>query len=141
MSEEFIRELLRSRHIPEPVAPGSEEEFFRRTGVPGYAAADGAVVMNPAVTDSNTYMGVWANEAARQEMNANGDFFTFGVTPKQDEWSRRGPYANNPQALRQTIAARILSGDDSLQPYTPEQIAAAHRSAGRMLAASGRTGP
>lgn len=135
---DIIRAAIQARNIPRPPYP-DEEQWFATKGadIPAYAADDNAVVFNPSHPIPKTregYESLWANEGARIEMRNHGDFFTFPVEPHQQKFfETHSPdaYAKDPQAARQTIAARILAGDRSLAPYTPKQEAAALRVGGR----------
>jgi hypothetical protein len=63
---------------------------------------------------------VMLNEAARVHMRRNYDAPRFDLTP--DQMSTLGSYSKNMDDIRQTIAARILSGDPSAGKATPEQL-------------------
>ena len=65
------------------------------------------------------------NERIRHNMDENKWKATFAITPEQTEWAKSlGAYANNPDLLKQTIAARIATGDYVPSP-TDEQIQSA----------------
>ena len=58
----------------------SERAFFLRTGIPGYAADDGRVVMNPSDLKGVNKAAVRKNEAARIFLRNNPDFLDFELT-------------------------------------------------------------
>jgi hypothetical protein len=77
--------------------------------------------MNPfSKLKDNERQAVMMNEAARVHMrNKMIDAPNFELTPTQTE--KFGSYSKDPNDIRQTIAARILSGDPSAGDATPEQ--------------------
>ncbi|MCI0352232.1 MAG: hypothetical protein L0Z53_22670, partial [Acidobacteriales bacterium] len=99
-----------------------EIAFFRANPhVTGMAAEDGRVVLNPftALSDAQK-RAVAINEAARIVMVRDGMRPTFSLTPEQaDQFRTYGAL----QDVRETIAARLLSGDPSALNPTQEQCA------------------
>jgi hypothetical protein len=98
----------------------SEGEFFQRSGIPGYAADDGNVVLNPNPPEGVNMDAVRLNESGRVMMRS-GDMPrpSYALTPEQE--AAFSGYSPDPQDQRETIAARILSGDPSAGASTPEQ--------------------
>jgi len=100
----------------------AEKKFFRtRLDVAGLAAEDGAVVLSPYTALSDKQKRIVAqNEAARVFMMQNQKLRpTFRLTKRQKEsFAAYGPL----QAVRETIAARILSGDPSALKPTSQQL-------------------
>lgn len=127
LNPERVREIARSRY-PLRAADATESQWFSQNPeVAGYAAPvppmqDRQVVLNPAIPDE-WKPSVHANEGFRHYMYESGARPEFFVYPHQ----RPGEYANDLGAARQTVVARILSGDNSLAPYTEAQRAAASR--------------
>jgi hypothetical protein len=106
----------------------SEDAFFSDSRhVAGYAAPDGAVVLNPYSPPEVNRDAVHLLESARHQMFDDGRIFSFDMTPEQNARLRSwgGPYSQQPQMARHTTVSRILAGDSSLGPYTPAQQAAA----------------
>ena len=103
----------------------SESDFFRSSGVPGYAAEDNAVVMNPlANLMPDQKRAVLMNEAARVWMRQNNLTPNFGLTPQQSQSLGATAYKDAPEQDRAaTTVARLLSGDPSGGDPTPEQSA------------------
>ena len=101
-----------------------EDNYFRENKqVSGMAAEDNSIILNPYSPLSKTELDAVArNEGARLYMRERGITPRFEVTPEQQKFFVGSTYAENPDAMRQTIAARIMSGDPSAQA-TPEQIA------------------
>lgn len=99
-----------------------EEEIFFRThpNVAGMAADDNAVVLNPYAKLSEQQRGaVLVNEAARIFMRVHGPRPSFDLTGEQS-----AIFINygSEQDIRETIAARLLSGDPSAGTPTHEQL-------------------
>ncbi len=61
------------------------------------------------------------NEAVRLKMRESNYTPKFAVTPEQRASFKGTPYANDESAMKQTILARIASGDPSALNVTPEQ--------------------
>lgn len=103
--------------------PGEDSYFKSNPHVAGMAAEDGKVILNPyANIDESGRQSVIANEAARLYMR-QGIHPNFTVTPEQAKLFDGTAYGSNPQALKETIAARIFAGDPSAGKATPEQMA------------------
>lgn len=103
-----------------------EDTYFRQNpSVAGMATEDGKIIINPYSTLSNTEKkAVVKNEAFRLYMRENNVVPKFAVTPQQKEAFKNTEYGGNETALKQTIVARILTGDPSALA-TPEQRAEA----------------
>lgn len=97
-----------------------EKEFFNRTGIPGYAAEDDSVVLNPIPPAGVNMDAVRKNETLRILMR-RGDLPkpSFALTDEQiKKFSRYG----SEQDIRETISARIATGDPSVSDATKEQL-------------------
>jgi hypothetical protein len=107
--------------VREQLDPGEEAYFKANPHVTGMAADDDKIIMNPFSTlKDNEKQAVMLNEAARVHMRKKLiDAPNFELTPTQTE--KFGSYSKDPNDIRQTIAARILSGDPSAGDATPEQ--------------------
>ena len=129
-SPRTIRILAGGVPLREPWPP--EEEFLRgRPDVAGLASDDGAVVINPYCLLSEGEMeAVALNEAARVVMSKRTDLRpNFALTPEQEAaFANYGPQ----EAVKATVAARILSGDPSALIPTAEQTAFVKRLAREM---------
>lgn len=141
LSPQAVRQAARDRYpLREPV--GDEVPFFASNpGVAGYAAppetsyGQRTVVLNPSAPKAWGPI-VHANEGIRHYMYEHGVQPEFDITPTQQmrfEGYDNDAYAKNADAAKQTIVARILSGDHGMAPYTQEQSDAAQRLALRML--------
>jgi hypothetical protein len=110
----------------------SEDEFFKsRPDIAGMATDDGAVVLNPYSSLTVKELDAVAlNEAARVVMAKREHLRPeFQLTPEQGAaFANYGPG----EAIRATVAARLLSGDPSALTPTPEQIDFVVRLAGEM---------
>jgi hypothetical protein len=106
----------------------SEDKYFKANpNVAGMATEDGAVILNPYSTLSDTEkQAVALNEAYRLYMRENKIVPKFELTEEQKKFFTGSEYANNPDAAKQTIVARILSGDPSAKA-TPQQQAEAKK--------------
>lgn len=105
-----------------PLRPATESEqaFFDRSGVPGYAAEDMAVVLNPnSSLTPDERSAVAKNEASRLWMRETGFQPQFTPSAAQVASFAGTPYATNKNAMLETLLARLLSGDPSAG--TPSQ--------------------
>ena len=101
----------------------SELDFFRANpNVAGMATEDDQIIINPRLADDpQNYRAVAQNEAVRVLLRQNElPRPKFELDP---ELLRRfGAYSSDPQDIRETVAARWISGDPSAPaPSTPEQ--------------------
>jgi hypothetical protein len=104
--------------------PGEDEFFRANPKTSGMAADDEAVILNPySGLSPQESQAVARNEAARVHMRKKDLTPTFDVTPEQRSQFKGTVYEKDERALRQTIAARIFSGDPSAKDATPEQRA------------------
>jgi hypothetical protein len=102
--------------------PGEDEYFKANPNVAGMAADDDKVIINPySKISEKEKEAVMLNEAARVHMrNKMIDAPNYDLTPEQVE--KFGSYSQDLNDIRQTIAARILSGDPSAgQPTQAQQ--------------------
>jgi hypothetical protein len=100
----------------------SENEFFKmRPEVAGMATEDDCVILNPYSNLAESEKeAVLLNESARVFMRRSGLCPTFSLTAEQDSsFVNYGPM----DSIKETIAARILSGDPSALEPTDEQLA------------------
>ena len=101
--------------------PGEDDYFRNNPHVAGMAAEDDKIIMNPYSKLSDVEkQAVMVNEAARVHMRRNYNPPRFDLTP--DQITALGNYSKNIDDIRQTLAARILSGDPSAGKATPEQL-------------------
>ena len=85
------------------------------------AAEDNTIILNPYSSLSKKQLGAVAeNEAIRLKMRQDEFAPEFEVTPDQVKFFEGTEYADNPTAMKQTILARVYSGDSSAKA-TPEQ--------------------
>ena len=106
------------RLVRDPSA--SELQYFgENPTVSGMAAEDGRVILNPnSGLSDDERSSVVMNEAARLHMRSGKLRPAFALTEQQkQQFSTYG----TEQDQRETIAARILSGDPSAGDITPEQ--------------------
>ena len=103
----------------------SEQVFFMTNpDTPGMAVEDGQIVMNPnSKLLPHERQALARNEAARLFMFENKIVPEFDVTPEQAQSFAGTPYGKpgSEPYMRQTIAARVLTGDPSAKNFTPEQ--------------------
>ena len=99
-----------------------EDKFFSgRPEVAGMAADDNTIILNPYSPLSKKQLGAVAqNEALRLKMRKEDFTPSIDITDKQRDFFKGSEYENDPKAMRQTIFARIYSGDPSAMA-TPEQ--------------------
>ena len=100
--------------------------FKKKPEVAGMATEDNKIILNPFSKNSQAeQQAVAQNEALRLFMNKTNFTPTFDLTDEQKEFFKGTAYAKDQDAARQTILARILTGDPSAKQATPEQIKAA----------------
>ena len=118
--------------IRKPFA-GEDKYFKSRPDVGGMAAEDGKIVLNPySSLKEQEKMQVAKNEAIRLWIRDNKPELPFDVTKEQAKAFSKTEYGSNPQALKETIVARILTGDPSARVATPEQQAFANKLMGKI---------
>jgi hypothetical protein len=107
--------------VRDQLEPGEESYFKANPHVAGMAADDNKIIMNPFSTlKDNEKQAVMMNEAARVHMRSKLiDAPNYDLTPTQAE--KFAKYSQDPNDIKQTIAARILSGDPSAGDVTPAQ--------------------
>jgi hypothetical protein len=104
----------------------SELGYFKSNpSISGMMTEDSKIIVNPYSKLSNSEkQAVIANEGYRLLMKQGNITPDFQLTPAQIDRFKDTPYGKNPTALKQSIVARILSGDPSAAA-TPEQKEAA----------------
>lgn len=108
--------------------PNQEEILWFRenTSITGYASDDGCIVTNPFTALNNDEIeSVCINEALRLFMRDQKIKPRIRLTKKQINFFKATAYEGNLIEIRQTIIARIISGDPSAQDITPNQRMAA----------------
>ena len=121
-----------------PPYPSENEYFKANPHVGGMAAEDGRVVLNPfSSLTAAEKKAVAMNEGARLLMRGGSvPRPDFSLTPDQADFfatiNKGSPYGSE-QDIRETIAARILSGDQSAGNVTPEQVEYVRRHLGSAL--------
>lgn len=103
--------------------PGELDFFRANPHVAGMAADDDRVILNPFSRNSQREQeAVRNNEAARIWMRNNPHLApSFGVPQQQQQFFRGSSYESDPQAMRETMAARLLTGDPSAGQPTRAQ--------------------
>jgi hypothetical protein len=104
------------------IDPGEDKFFKEHPNVTGMATEDNKIIINPYSTLSEKEKQlVMMNEAARVHMRRGMiEAPRYDLSPEQSK-----AFANYSKSLedqRQTIAARILSGDPSALQPTPDQL-------------------
>jgi hypothetical protein len=126
--------------LPETNIPSVNDYFKQHPEVAGMVTGAGANGMpkdmpagyqinpyNNDMKDPKNRQSVVANESIRHVMNQTGYTPKFELPKEQIDWSKTlGAYATNMPALRQTIIARLASGDN-VPNATPEEIAEAKK--------------
>jgi hypothetical protein len=101
---------------------GEIDFFKKRPEVAGMAAEDQKIVLNPFSKNSQQeQMSVARNEALRLFMQLNNLSPSFEMTERQRSVFKNTEYGKNPEAAKQTIIARYLTGDPSAADVTKEQ--------------------
>lgn len=101
--------------------PGEDSYFKENPHVGGMAAFEtGDVILNPYSPPEVNRDAVAKNEAFRLYMRDRGIAPDFPISDEQRAAYGETPYGADDGALRETLAARIYSGDPSARA-TPEQ--------------------
>lgn len=103
----------------------TEDDYFRKNPkVAGMAAEDNRIIMNPySPLSERERSAVMMNEAARVHMRTGlAPAPRYDMSPAQLK-AFAGYGTNNLDDIRQTFAARVLSGDPSAIEPSPEQTA------------------
>tara|TARA_R110001592_G_scaffold45218_2_gene144690 strand:+ start:354 stop:770 length:417 start_codon:yes stop_codon:yes gene_type:complete len=107
--------------IREKLYHGEDKFFMERPEVAGMAAEDNTIILNPYSSLSKKQLGAVAeNEALRLKMRQDKFVPEFEVTPDQVKFFEGTEYEDDPTAMKQTILARVYSGDSSAKA-TPAQ--------------------
>lgn len=102
----------------------SELDFFKKSGVPGYAADDNKVVLNPnAGLSKKALQALALNESTRIYLRKNPNVIpNFELTSLQKAMLDTTAYRNASETDRKaTVAARVLVNDSSVGIPTEEQ--------------------
>ena len=107
----------------------TELKFFKGSPeVAGMAAEDDKIVMNPFSSLSKKEQNAVAqNEALRIYMRQNQVNPSFDLTQAQQKMFADTEYASDPVAAKQSILARILSGDPSAKGASLDQTIEAQK--------------
>ena len=107
----------------------SEINFFKdRPEVGGMATEDNKIILNPFSTLSPSERSAVAqNEAIRLYMRQNEIAPEFDLTKSQQKMFMGTEYEKDPVSAKQSILARILSGDPSAKDATLDQTLEAQR--------------
>jgi len=102
----------------------SELDFFNKTGIPGYAAADDRVVLNPNAENNVNMDSIHKNEASRIIMRTRPDMVPpLDLTDEQTGFLDATTYkAASPEQRAATIMARLISGDNTGGAPTSNQL-------------------
>ncbi len=130
ISEEPYKCILRNARIKITLRrpfPDELQWFQTVPHIAGYAADDNQVVLNPysSLTQSQRAC-VLRNELLRVFMRTLAITPDIELLPSQIDAFRKTVYATDEDALRQTIIARIASGDASGGQASDHQVAFAH---------------
>lgn len=109
--------------LREQLYPGEETYFKANPNVAGMAAEDDRIILNPySKLSPAEKSAVMMNEAARVHMRRGlVEAPRFDLTPEQEQaFSTYGD--RKLDTMRQTLAARILSGDPSALTPTSDQL-------------------
>ena len=104
------------------VYPGEDRYFKDNPHVGGMAAEDNKIIINPySKLSGKEKQAVMMNESARIHMRQGKmDAPSYDLSPEQT--TAFSGYSKNLDDQKQTIAARILSGDPSALQPTPDQL-------------------
>ena len=110
----------------------SEMDYFKKNPhVAGMATEDEKVIFNPhskAIPEHEN--SIYRNEASRVYMKKHGIKPNYELTDKQKKSFEK---YGSPDDIRQTIAGRIISNDESAEDVTPDQREFVKKLAAQML--------
>lgn len=102
---------------------GEDTYFKANPHVAGMAAEDNRVILNPYSTNSSEEQSAVAkNEQLRIFMRNMDERPEFNVTQAQHDSFKGTAYENDPQAMMETILARVATNDPSAGAPTHHQI-------------------
>ena len=105
--------------------PGEDEYFKANKNVAGMAAEDNKVILNPYSNLSDKEKkSVVKNEQLRLWMRNNNIVPDINLTAEQETFFKGTAYENATNEKKQTIIARILSGDPSAKATSEQKIQA-----------------
>ena len=113
MPEQTSAGGLLGYQIRQQLYPGENDYFKKNPTVAGMASESGHIILNPFSALGVNRDAVARNEALRLHMRDNSATPQFDLTPEQRASFQGTAYGNDDAALRQTLAARIYSGDPS----------------------------
>lgn len=114
-ADQRVDEKLFGFKIRNKLFPGEDAFFKNRPEITGMAAGDGKIILNPySKLSKQSFFSVAMNEALRLKMRKdNYNPPKFAITDKQKKFFEGTEYEDNPKFMRETILARIYSGDPS----------------------------
>ena len=113
-ADQRVDEKLFGFKIRNKLFPGEDAFFKNRPEITGMAAGDGKIILNPySKLSKQSFFSVAMNEALRLKMKKDNFNPKFTVTDEQKRFFQGTEYQDNPKFMRETILARIYSGDPS----------------------------
>ena len=106
---------------------GEDKYFKKNPNVAGMATEDNKIIINPySQISPEEKQAVAQNEAIRLFLKQSDYTPEFDLTKKQQEFFKGSEYEKNPAEARNTIIARILTGDPSVGNISKQQQQAAN---------------
>jgi len=108
--------------VRQDLYPGEDKYFKENSNVGGMMTEDNRVIINPysKLTDEEKD-AVRINETLRLNFKQDNVVPNIEISEEQRSFFKETPYENNEDAMKQTIMARILTGDPSAKA-TEEQL-------------------
>ena len=121
------KEVQIDNQVRNKLYPGEDKYFKENPNVGGMMTEDNKVIINPYsnLTD-NEKQAVIKNEKIRLNFKENNIVPDIDITEEQRALFKGTPYENNEDAIKQTIVARIMTGDPSANA-TKEQTMVANK--------------
>jgi DNA-binding sugar fermentation-stimulating protein len=117
--------MLRHSYFGYTTRKSNDEEncwFKKNISISGFASEDKFIVLNPyAKLNSIEMNAVCLNEAIRLFMRDKTITPKIKLTKRQIDFFKNTAYEGCIMEMKQTIIARIISGDPSAQNFTPSQ--------------------
>lgn len=113
-AQQRVNQKLLGYKIRNRLFPGEDKYFRENPKVGGMASFEtGDIILNPYSDPSVNKTAVAMNEALRLKMNDEGFVPDIDISDEQRDFFKGTAYESNDDSIKQTIFARIYSGDPS----------------------------
>lgn len=119
------KEVKIDNEVRNKLYPGEDKYFKENPNVGGMMTEDNKIIINPysKLTDEEK-QSVIKNEKIRLKFKQNNIVPNIDITDEQRATFKGTPYENNDDAIKQTLVARIMTGDPSAKATKEQTIVA-----------------